>query len=176
MTLALNGIAAIQEMHRLKEKALRRERLNEGTSFVCKYGLIRVSDARLRVARDEYHRQAAQAEEQRRLLKRDAHDEVKYIRRWLAEVRSRVRRSITEVKINEIYNYKRRHWKPLLSFRKQTDWWSKTDKRLHLDSAEWLSQRYVMHRELHEQNKPLPDWEPAVPWSPIYDTEVIGEA
>ncbi|KAF9772641.1 hypothetical protein IL306_009639 [Fusarium sp. DS 682] len=33
-----------------------------------------------------------------------------------------------------------------------------------------------MHRELHEQNKLLPDWEPAVPWPPIYDTEVIGEA
>ncbi|PNP61701.1 hypothetical protein FNYG_13562 [Fusarium nygamai] len=34
----------------------------------------------------------------------------------------------------------------------------------------------MMHRELHEQNKFLPDWEPAVPWLPIYDTEVIGEA
>jgi hypothetical protein len=30
MTLALNGIAATQEMHRLKEKVLRRARLEEG--------------------------------------------------------------------------------------------------------------------------------------------------
>ncbi|KAM5344596.1 hypothetical protein ACJ41O_013131 [Fusarium nematophilum] len=176
VTLALNGIAATQEMHRLKEKALRREKLNEATSFTCKYGPIRVSDARLRVARDEYHRQAAQAEEQRRLLKRDAHDEVKYIRRWLAEVRSRVRRSVTDVKISEIYAHKKRHWKGLFRYKKQTEWWSKTDRRLHLDSAEWLSQRYVMHRELHEQNKLLPDLEPAVPWPPFYDTEVIREA
>lgn len=55
VTLALNGIAATQEMHRLKEKALRRERLNEETSFICKYGLIRVFDTRLCVAHDEYH-------------------------------------------------------------------------------------------------------------------------
>ncbi|KAH7146740.1 hypothetical protein B0J13DRAFT_524487 [Dactylonectria estremocensis] len=68
----------------------------------------------------------------------------------------------------------------------------RTDRRLHLDSAEWLSQRYMMNRELHEQNKLLSDWpppitseapwrnqhitEPAVPWPPIYDTEVIEEA
>ncbi|KAJ0127004.1 hypothetical protein HZ326_29890 [Fusarium oxysporum f. sp. albedinis] len=70
MTLAFNGIAATQEMHCLKEKALRRARLEEGTSVICKYGPIRVSDARLRVARDEYNRQAAQEEEEHRLLKR----------------------------------------------------------------------------------------------------------
>jgi hypothetical protein len=70
ITLAFNGIAATQEMHCLKEKALRRARLEEGTSVICKYGPIRVSDARLRVARDEYNRQAAQEEEEHRLLKR----------------------------------------------------------------------------------------------------------
>ncbi|KAH7463447.1 hypothetical protein FOMA001_g18174 [Fusarium oxysporum f. sp. matthiolae] len=96
MTLALNGIAATQEMHRLKEKALRRARLEEGTSGICKYGPIRVSDAKLRVARDEYNRQAAQEEKERRLLKRDVTDEVVYIRKWFKEVRACVRRSVFE--------------------------------------------------------------------------------
>jgi hypothetical protein len=97
MTLALNGIAATQEMHRLKEKALRRARLEEGTSVICKYGPIHVSDARLRVARDEYNRQAAQEEEERRLLERYVTDKVVYIRRWFKEVRARVRRSVRDV-------------------------------------------------------------------------------
>lgn len=176
VTLSLNGIAASQEMHRLKEKALRRERLQEGTSIICKYGPIRVSDARLRVARDEYNRRASQEEEKRRLLKRDAHDEVRYLKRWLWAVRSRVRTSVKAVNIREIYSHQKRHWKPFLQWKKHTDWWSKTDRRLHLDSGEWLSQRYFLHRELHERNKLLPDWESAVPWPSYYDAEVIEEA
>ncbi|KAJ0133115.1 hypothetical protein HZ326_23811 [Fusarium oxysporum f. sp. albedinis] len=40
MALALNGIAAPQEMHRLKEKALRRAKVEEGASVICKYGPI----------------------------------------------------------------------------------------------------------------------------------------
>lgn len=79
VTLILNGKAATQEMHRPKEKALRQARLEEGTSIVCKYGPIHVSDVRPRVVCDEYNRQAAQEEETRRLLNRDAQDEVVYI-------------------------------------------------------------------------------------------------
>lgn len=45
-----------------------------------------------------------------------------------------------------------------------------------MDSAEWLSNRYVLHRELHEKNKLLLDWQPVMPWPPVYDTKVIGEA
>lgn len=176
VTLSLNGIAATRELQRFKDKALRRLTLSEGTSLVCKYGPIRVGDARLRVARDEYNRRAAQQEEQRRLLKKDALDEVKFVRRWIAEVRSRVRRSVTEVRINEIYGHKDRHWKPLLQWKKRCDWWSKADRRRHLDSAVFLSQRYALHRQLHLGEKLIPDWEPAVPWPCYYDNEVITEA
>lgn len=109
VTLSLNGIEVSQEMHRLKEKALRRERLQEGTSIICKYGTIRVSDARLRVARDEYNRRASQEEEKRRLLKRDAHDEVRYVKRWLWAVSSRVRTSVKAVNIREVYGHQKRH-------------------------------------------------------------------
>lgn len=150
--------------------------LQEGTSIICIYGLIRVSDARLRVTCDEYNRRASQEEEKRRLLKRDAHDEVRYLKRWLWAVRSRVRTSVKAVNIREIYSHQKRHWKSFLQWKKHTDWWSKTDRRLHLDSGEWLSQRYFLHCELHERNKLLPDWESAVPWPSYYDAEVIEEA
>ncbi|KAJ3456840.1 hypothetical protein MRS44_016863 [Fusarium solani] len=139
VTLSLNGIAATRELQRFKDKALRRLTLSEGTSLIYKYGPIRVGDARLRVARDEYNRRAAQQEEQRRLLKKDALNEVKF-------------------------------WK------KRCDWWSKANRRRHLDSAVFLSQRYALHRQLHLRKKLIPDWEPTVPWPYYYDNEVIIEA
>ena len=150
MTLALNGIAATQEMHSLKEKALRQARLEEGTSIVCKYGPIHVSNARLCVVRDEYNRQAAQEEEKRRLVKRDAQDEVVYIRRWFKEIRALIRRSVRDVKIKEIFSFKKKHSRPLLQFKNQADWWCKADYRVYLDSAVMLSQRYALYRELQE--------------------------
>ncbi|KAJ3453677.1 hypothetical protein MRS44_017924 [Fusarium solani] len=76
--LMINGVTSTQEMKRLKEKNLRRRALQEGTSIVSNYGPIRVSDARLRIAKDDYHRRAAQAEEERRYRKKEAIDEVKY--------------------------------------------------------------------------------------------------
>ncbi|KNB16572.1 hypothetical protein FOXG_15081 [Fusarium oxysporum f. sp. lycopersici 4287] len=101
-------------MHRLKEKALRRARLEEKAAVICTYGPIRVSDARLRIACDEYNRQAAQEEEERRLLNRDVRDEVACIRRWFKEVRAHVRRNVRDVKIKEIFSHKKKHWKSVL--------------------------------------------------------------
>ncbi|KAI3584166.1 hypothetical protein IWW34DRAFT_608287 [Fusarium oxysporum f. sp. albedinis] len=137
MTLALNGISATQEMHRLKEKALRRARLEEGTSVIY---------------------------------------EVVYIRKWFKEVRACVRRSVRDVKIKKIFSHKKKHWKSLLQFKNQADWWCKADHRVYLDSAVSLSQRYALHRELQEQNRLLPEWQPAVKMPSVYVTTVIAEA
>ncbi|EXM14875.1 hypothetical protein FOTG_16748 [Fusarium oxysporum f. sp. vasinfectum 25433] len=54
MTLALNGIAAPQEMHRLKKKALRRAKLEEGTSVLYEVVYIRrwFEEVRARVRRN----------------------------------------------------------------------------------------------------------------------------
>lgn len=46
-TLALNGITATEEMHRLKKKASRRTVLQARTGVIAKYGPITVGDARL---------------------------------------------------------------------------------------------------------------------------------
>ncbi|KAJ0133114.1 hypothetical protein HZ326_23810 [Fusarium oxysporum f. sp. albedinis] len=74
---------------------------------------------------------------------------VVYIRRWFKEVRARVRRNVRDVKIKEIFSYKKKHW----------------------------YQRYaLLHRELQEQNKLLPEWQLAVKMPSFYDTTVIAEA
>jgi hypothetical protein len=80
------------------------------------------------------------------------------------------------VKIKEIFNHKKKHWKSLLQFKNQADWWCKADHRVYLDSALSLSQRYALHRELQEQNKLLPEWQPAMKMPCFYDTTVIAEA
>jgi hypothetical protein len=79
--LMINGITATQEMKRLKEKNIHRRALQEGTSIVSNYGPIRVRDARLHIAKDDYHRRAAQAKEDRHFRKKESLDEVKYIHR-----------------------------------------------------------------------------------------------
>ncbi|KAJ0130909.1 Uncharacterized protein HZ326_25986 [Fusarium oxysporum f. sp. albedinis] len=141
ITLALNSIAATQEMHHLKENVLKQARLEERMSVICKYG--------------------PNSQEKCRLLKRDATDEVVYIRRWFKEVRVRVRRSVRDVKIKEIFNHKKKHWKSLLQFKNQADWWCKAGHRVYLDSALSLSQRYALH---------------PVKMPSFYDTTVIAEA
>uniref|UniRef100_A0A0D2YDP5 Uncharacterized protein n=1 Tax=Fusarium oxysporum (strain Fo5176) TaxID=660025 RepID=A0A0D2YDP5_FUSOF len=55
MTLALNGIAAPQEMHRLKKKALRRAKLEEGTSVIF------IAEALRFIVLDEQERRANKA-------------------------------------------------------------------------------------------------------------------
>lgn len=80
-TLALNGITATQELHRLKEKATRQSALKTQTSVIAKYGPISVGDTRLRVLNNEHNQQAAQADEKKRILRRDSQDKGLFLRR-----------------------------------------------------------------------------------------------
>ncbi|XP_044714580.1 tc5 transposase DNA-binding domain-containing protein [Hirsutella rhossiliensis] len=82
-TLALNGITATAEMTKIKEKQAKRSSLQQQTTIVARYGPLSVGDARIRVARDEYNRQAAQEEEAQRVRNKEVRDEAGYIRRWL---------------------------------------------------------------------------------------------
>ncbi|KAH6974758.1 hypothetical protein EDB80DRAFT_595256, partial [Ilyonectria destructans] len=91
------------------------------------------------------------------------------------EIRARVQRSVRDVKVKEIFSHKKKHWRPLLQFKNQADWWCKADHRVYLDSAMMLSQRYALC-ELWEQNKLLPEWQPAMKMPSFYDTTVIAEA
>ncbi|KAM4061344.1 DDE superfamily endonuclease [Hirsutella rhossiliensis] len=81
--LALNGITATAEMTKIKEKQAKRSSLQQQTTIVARYGPLSVGDARIRVARDEYNRQAAQEEEAQRVRNKEVRDEAGYIRRWL---------------------------------------------------------------------------------------------
>jgi hypothetical protein len=176
-TLALNGITATQELHRLKEKATRRSALKTQTSVIAKYGPISVGDARLRVLNDEYNRQAAQADEKKRILRRDSQDEGLFLRRWMRDIRSHVRPSITAVRVEVIYSNPRRGWKPLCQLQlKRSNWWSKTDRRSHLASNKWLTQKYALHRQLQQLGIADDRWQGTVSWPRNYDPEVVQEA
>ncbi|KAM4063346.1 DDE superfamily endonuclease [Hirsutella rhossiliensis] len=102
-TLALNGITATAEMTKIKEKQAKRSSLQQQTTIVARYGPLSVGDARIRVARDEYNRQAAQEEEAQRVRNKEVRDEAGYIRRWLRKVRFNVRISITEAREDSRY-------------------------------------------------------------------------
>ncbi|KAJ6436359.1 hypothetical protein O9K51_11073 [Purpureocillium lavendulum] len=158
-TLALNGVTATAEMKALKDKQVRRSTLLEKTSVVGKYGPLSVHDARLRVAQDEYNRLAAQHDEEARLLKREARDEAAYIRRWLQRVRAKVRASITSTTARKA---------------QQQGGWLKGDRRALLNSAEWLCQRYTLHRELVELDHCKRS--NAIVWPRDYNAETINHA
>lgn len=91
-------------MKRLKEKNLRRQVRKEGAAVIANYGLIRVSDARLRVAKDEHNRRAAQKLEEERVRKKEVRIEADFIRRWLQEVRKVVRASVTAIRVDAIHS------------------------------------------------------------------------
>ncbi|KAM4058298.1 hypothetical protein HRG_006688 [Hirsutella rhossiliensis] len=137
-TLALNGITATDEMRRVKEKQLSRAALKEKTRVIGKYGPLSVYDARVRVARDEYNRLGAKAEEQRRMKKKEARDEAAYLRRWLRDVRGTVRNSIKETRTSQM---------------RLQGGWTKGDRRVHLNSTEWLCYRWCTFRELSYKRK-----------------------
>ncbi|KAI8685333.1 hypothetical protein NCS55_00204600 [Fusarium keratoplasticum] len=175
-TLAINGITATQEMRRLKEKNLSRRARDQGTSIVANYGPIRMSDARLRVAKDDYNRQSQQEEEERRVRKKAVKDEMIYIRRWVMRVRGVVRESIQKLKVENIYlASSQTAWKGLKG-RPRREWWTKTDRRLYLSSAKWMSKRYALHREMREDQGLLPHWKPPITMPLDYDGEVVQEA
>lgn len=158
--LMINGITSTEEMKRLKEKNLRRRALQQGTQIVSNYGPIRVSDARLRVAKDEYHRRAAQAEEYRRYRKKEATDEVKYIYRWIKDVRSIVR-----VSVNNISGVEARR-----------GLWAKAARRELLSSNEDMSKRYAIQREFRESFALSLERITGITWPPDYDEETVTSA
>ncbi|KAM4063428.1 DDE superfamily endonuclease [Hirsutella rhossiliensis] len=111
---------------------------------------------RIRVARDEYNRQAAQEEEAQRVRNKEVRDEAGYIRRWLRKVRFNVRISITEARIRDIRGL-----------------WAKGDKRAHLNCNEWMCASYRILRELHNRGV---GQSKAIMWPEYYDREIVKEA
>ncbi|KAM4067798.1 DDE superfamily endonuclease [Hirsutella rhossiliensis] len=154
--LALNGITATAEMTKIKEKQAKRSSLQQQTTIVARYGPLSVGDARIRVARDEYNRQAAQEEEAQRVRNKEVRDEAGYIRRWLRKVRFNVRISITEARIRDIRGL-----------------WAKGDKRAHLNCNEWMCASYRILRELHNRGV---GQSKAIMWPEYYDREIVKEA
>ncbi|KAJ4154483.1 hypothetical protein NW754_001432 [Fusarium falciforme] len=120
---------------------------------MANYGPIQVSDARLRVAKDDHNRRSQQEEEERRVRKKAVKDEMTFIRRWVMKVRGVVRES-----------------------RPPREWWTKTDRRLYLSSAKWMSKSYALHREMREEGGLLPHWKPPITMPFDYDSEIVKEA
>ncbi|KAH8754588.1 hypothetical protein F5883DRAFT_431202, partial [Diaporthe sp. PMI_573] len=151
---------ATKEMKRLKEKNLRRTALQEKTSIVCNYGPIRVQDARIRIARDDYHRQAAQADEERRVQKKESVDEVIYLRRWMKTVRSLLRASIGAVR----------------GAGSSRGLWAKTERQKLLSSNHDMSRRYALIRELRDKFGVTVKGTALITWPPDYDRETVTSA
>ncbi|KAM4058333.1 DDE superfamily endonuclease [Hirsutella rhossiliensis] len=143
-------------MTKIKEKQAKRSSLQQQTTIVARYGPLSVGDARIRVARDEYNRQAAQEEEAQRVRNKEVRDEAGYIRRWLRKVRFNVRISITEARIRDIRGL-----------------WAKGDKRAHLNCNEWMCASYRILRELHNRGV---GQSKAIMWPEYYDREIVKEA
>ncbi|EXU94963.1 hypothetical protein X797_011954 [Metarhizium robertsii] len=157
-TLALTGVTATAEMKALKENQLQRSTLLDRTSVIGRYRPLTVGDARIRVAKDEYNRVAAQEDERQRLRKKEARNEAAYVRRWLREVRSIVRSSITKIAMHEV---------------QQQGNWHKSDRRAHLNRLDWMCQRYRLHRQLFYHG-----WKRSntIKWPEDYDSKIIGKA
>ncbi|CCE29712.1 uncharacterized protein CPUR_03559 [Claviceps purpurea 20.1] len=86
-SLALNGITATREMRLIEEKALARTNRHAQTAVIGKLGPLSMRDARLRVAKYQYSRRAAQKEEKERIFKRNTRQEMVSLCRWVAKVR-----------------------------------------------------------------------------------------
>jgi hypothetical protein len=142
---------------------------------VANYGPIRVSDARLRVAKDDHERRAHQEEEARRVRKKAVRDEMAFLRRWLIRVRGVVRESIQKIRVEDIYlPSSQAAWKGLKG-RPRREWWTKTDRRLYLSSGKWMSKRYALHREMREGGL-LHHWKPVITMPLDYDSEIVKDA
>lgn len=155
--LALNGILATAEMASIKEKQIRRSALRESAQIVGRFGPLSIHDARVRVARDEYNRRACQEDEARRMQKKRSRDEVPYIRRWMRDLRSVVRNSITKLKPAEL---------------RLQGGLNKADRRAQLDDPEPLCLRYRIFRELRHNGRIANSFT----WPSDYDDTTIKEA
>jgi hypothetical protein len=151
-TLALNGITATQEMHRLKEKSLRRQEREDGTLVIANYGPITVYDARLRVAKDQHHRRANQNAEARRYHNKEVRDEAVYLRRWLSSVRKILRSSLKEYHPSQQYKSQPIYSQDVKLFT-ASEFFTKTQSELCIKSTELLATRYSAHREMHAKMK-----------------------
>ncbi|KAJ4175790.1 hypothetical protein NW759_017598 [Fusarium solani] len=133
---------------------------------MANYGPIQVSDARLRVAKDDHNRRSQQEEEERRVRKKAVKDEMTFIRRWVMK----------KVRVEDIYlPSSQAAWKGLKG-RPPREWWTKTDRRLYLSSAKWMSKSYALHREMREEGGLLPHWKPPITMPFDYDSEIVKEA
>ncbi|KAG6215665.1 hypothetical protein E4U34_005538 [Claviceps purpurea] len=74
-------------MRLIEEKALARTNRHAQTAVIGKLGPLSTRDARLRVAKYQYSRRAAQKEEKERIFKRNTRQEMVSLCRWVAKVR-----------------------------------------------------------------------------------------
>ncbi|KAG6217126.1 hypothetical protein E4U50_004468 [Claviceps purpurea] len=74
-------------MRLIEEKALARTNRHAQTAVIGKLGPLSMRDARLRVAKYQYSRRAAQKEEKERIFKRNTRQEMVSLCRWVAKVR-----------------------------------------------------------------------------------------
>ncbi|KJZ78873.1 hypothetical protein HIM_01646 [Hirsutella minnesotensis 3608] len=155
--LALNGIMATSEMAIIKEKQLRRSTLKEGTQVVARFGPLSVHDARVRVARDEYNRRASQEDEARRIRKKRSREEVPFVRRWMRDLRSVARNSVTKWRLSEM---------------RRRGGLTKADFRAYLDNPEQLCLHYRLFRELKHKGKIVNSFT----WPEEYDVDIIDDA
>ncbi|KAG5924683.1 hypothetical protein E4U61_007358 [Claviceps capensis] len=131
-SLALNDITATREMRLIKEKALARTSRHVQTAVIGKLGPLSMRDARLRVAKDQYSRRAAQREEKARIFKRDIRQEMVFLRRWVAKVRLKVCSSLMVMKPSKV---KAQHW-------------IKKHRHAYLDNTSYISLHCDLLREM----------------------------
>ncbi|KAM4067890.1 DDE superfamily endonuclease [Hirsutella rhossiliensis] len=160
-------------MRRLKENQLRRSKLAEGTSIVGKFGPLTVHDSRLRVAKDEYNRLAAQADEARRRLKKEVREEAAFLRRWVRQVKGTCRDSISKSSNKQLRLLGR----------------DKRGLRSYMDSIESICYQYAAFRALGDPDRSTDcpfAWiwynditynrSSVLTWPKDYDREVVQKA
>jgi hypothetical protein len=142
--LELNGITASNELRAVHEKALNRRRYEAHTSVIARYGPIRAGDARLRAAKDDANREAAQKEEAIRIQKRSIAHEAMYARRWIGQARKSLRYSIKRMTFRDTMIYSR-------SEGTARKWFTKGDIYAALKADALMAMKYACIRELQQR-------------------------
>ncbi|KAG6194032.1 hypothetical protein E4U10_003395 [Claviceps purpurea] len=110
-------------MRLIEEKALARTNRHAQTAVIGKLGPLSTRDARLRVAKYQYSRRAAQKEEKERIFKRNTRQEMVSLCRWVAKVRLKPSKVKAQGRI-------------------------KKDRQAYLDNTSYISQHYKLLREM----------------------------
>ncbi|KAG5931608.1 hypothetical protein E4U60_005948 [Claviceps pazoutovae] len=110
-----------------KGESPRKNQRHAQTAVIGKLGPLSMRDARLRVAKDQYSRRAAQKEEKERIFKRNTRQEMAFLRRWVAKVRLKARSSLRVIKPSKV---------------------KAQDRRAYLDNTSYISQHYALLREI----------------------------